>query len=79
MDLVLIHRLEIAVVCCSNDGVRDVSPDYLSDTFRNLLLEADFRKEEDVLPISFVLRVAIVVDIWFDGAIIGADAFGSCS
>ena len=79
MDLVLIHQLKISVVCCSVDGVRDAPPDYLGDTLRDPLLDADCREAEDVLLIGFVLRVAFVVDLGFDGAVVGADAFGGRS
>ena len=76
VDLVLIHQLEIAVVCCLDDGVRDVHPDYLGDSLRDPLLDADFQEAEDILPISFVLRVLVVVDLWFDGTIVDAGASG---
>ena len=79
VDMVLIHRLEITVVCCSEDGVRDVPPDYLGDPLRDSLLDSDCREAEDVLLIGFVLRVAVVINLWFDGAVVGAGAFGGRS
>ena len=63
MDLVLIHRLEINVVRCLEDWVRYVPPDDLGYSLRDPLLDADFREAEDVLPIGFVLRVAVVVNL----------------
>ena len=40
---------------------------------------ADFCEMEDVLPIGYVLRVAVIVNLWFDGAVVGAGAFGGRS
>ena len=79
MGLVLIHLLEVAVVCCSEDGFCGVSPDYLGDPLQDTLLDAICREAEDVLLIGFFLRVAVVVDIGFDGAVVGDGAFGGCS
>ena len=61
--MVLIHRLEVAVVYCSEDGVRDVPPKYLGDPFCDSLLDADCREAEDVPTIGLVLRVAVVVNL----------------
>ena len=79
VDLELIHQLEIAVVRCSEDRVCDVPPDNIGNPLRNPLLDANLRKAEDVLPIGFVLCVAVVRDLWFDGAVVGACTFGGCS
>ena len=79
MDLVLIHRLEINVVRGPEDWVRYVPPDDLGYSLRDPLLKANCREAEDVLPISFLLRVAIVVNIWINGAFVGAGVFGGRS
>ena len=74
VDLKLIHLLEIAVVCRPEDGVCGVPPKNLGNPFRNPLLDANCREAEDVLPIGFVLRVAGVCNLWFDGADVGSGA-----
>ena len=79
VDLELIHQLEIAVVRCSEDRVCDVPPDNIGNPLRNPLIQSDRREAEDVLPIGFVLRVDVVINIWFDGAVVGAGAFGGRS
>ena len=79
MDLDLIYQLEIAVVRHSEDGVCDAPPDNLGNILRNPLLDADYLEAEDVLPIGFVLRIAVVSDLWFDGAVVGAGTFGGRS
>ena len=79
LDLELIHRLEIAFVHRSEDGVCDVPPDNLGNPLRDPLLGADCSDAEDVLPIGFVLCVAVVRYLWLDGAFIGAVAFGGRS
>ena len=76
VDMVLIHRLEIAVVRRLEDGVRDVPPNDLGYPLCDPLLDVDCREAEDVLSIGFVLSVAIVIDLWFDGAFVGAGVFG---
>ena len=79
VDLKLIHQLEIAFVCCLEDGVWDVPPDNLGNPLRDPLLGADCSDAEDVLPIGFFLCVAVVRYLWLDGAVIGAVAFGGRS
>ena len=79
MDMELIHRLEIAFVHRSEDGVCDVPPDNLGNPLRDPLRGADYCNAEDVLPIGFVLRVAVVSNLWFDGAGVGAGVFGGRS
>ena len=61
------------------DGVCDAPPENLGNPLRNPLLDADYHEAEDVLPIRFVLRVAVVSDLWFNGAVVGAGAFGGRS
>ena len=79
MDPVMIHRLEISVVRRPEDWVDYVSPDDLGYSLRYPLLDTYCREAEDVLPIGFVLRVAIVVNLWLDSAVVGADPFGGRS
>ena len=79
MDMELIHRLEIDVVRRPDDGVCYVPPDDLGNSLHDPLLDTDCRKAEDVLPIGFVLRVAVVFYLWFGGAIVGVGAFGGHS
>ena len=74
----MIHRLEIAVVRCPEDWFRYVLPDYLGYSLRDPLFDSDCRKAEDVLTICFVLRVAIGVDLWFNGAVFDAGLFCGC-
>ena len=76
MDLKLIHRLEIAVFCRPEDGVFDVPPDDLGNPLCDPLLDAYYIKAEDVLPIGFVLRVAVVHNLWLNGAFVGSGALG---
>ena len=75
----LIHQLEIAAVRHLEDGVHDVPPSNLGNLLQNPLLDADCRRVEKVFPIVFVLRVAVVRDLWFEGAVVGAGAFSGCS
>ena len=75
VDLKLIHRLEITVVHRFEDRVCNVPTDDLGDPLRDPLLDADCRKAGDVLSICFVLRVAVVHDLCFDGAVVGAGPF----
>ena len=79
MDLELIHRLEIAVVRRLEDGFCDVPPDDIGNTLRDRLLDDNYREEEEILQIGFVLRVVVVTDLWFDGAVVSAGAFGGRS
>ena len=61
------------------DGGCDVPPDNLGNLLRDPLLDANLSKAKDVLLIGFVLRIAVVCDLWFDGAVVGAGAFGGRS
>ena len=79
VDLVLIHRIEVTVVCCSENWFRYVSPDYLGDPFQYSLLDVDCRKAEDVVSIGLTLGVTVVVDLGLDVDVVGAGAFGGCS
>ena len=74
VDLKLVHQLEIAVVRRLEDGVYGVPPDDLVNPLRDPLLDADCCEAEDVLPIGFVLRVAVVCDLWLNGAVFVASA-----
>ena len=56
----LIHRLEITVFRHPEYGVCDVPPGDIGNPLRDPLLDADCREAEDVPPIGFVLRVAVV-------------------
>ena len=78
LDLVMIHRLEIYVVRCPEGWVRYVPPNDLGYPLCDPLLDSDCCKAEEVLPISFVLRVD-VVNLWFSGAVVGAGVFGGRS
>ena len=79
MDLILIHRFEVAVVRRPEDGVCDVPPDDLGNTLCNPLLDADCREAEEVLLIGFVLHVNVVRNLWLDSAVVGAGALGNRS
>ena len=79
VDLELIHRLEITVVCSPWDRVCDVPPKNLGDPLCDTLLDSDCREAGEVLLIGFVLCVAVVCDLWIDGAAVGAGAFGGRS
>ena len=59
MDLLLIHKLESAVVCRPEDWIRYVPTDDLGYFLRDTLFDFDCRKMEDILTICFVLSVAI--------------------
>ena len=72
VDFELIHRLEILVVRHLEDGVCDVLPDNIGNPLCKPLLDANFRNAEDVIPISFVLRIAVVRNLWFDSAVVSA-------
>ena len=78
-DLVLIHRLDINVVRCPEGWVRYDPPGDLGCSLCDPLLDSDCREAEDVLPIGFVLRVADVVNLWFNRAVISAGVFGGRS
>ena len=67
MDLVLVHRFEIAVIRSLQGGVRDVLSNNLGDPICNTFLDT-----EDVLSVVFVLGLA-VCDFRFAGAVFGAD------
>ena len=61
MDLVLVHRFEISVVCRPQDGVCDFLSDDLGDPLCDTFLEANCCEAEDVLSVGFVLVVAVFV------------------
>ena len=79
MDLVLIHRLKIAVVRRPEDWILYVPPEDLGYSLRDILFDPDGHKAEDVLTICFVLRVAVCIALRFNGAVFNAGSFGGCS
>ena len=72
MNLVLVDRFEVAAVCRPQDGVGNVFPDDLGDSFCDSLLDADYLEAEDVLSVGFVLRFSVDYDFWFDDDGVGA-------
>ena len=79
MDLLLIHRFEVSVLCYLLDRVCDVLPVNLGDLFCDPVLDADCCKAEGVLLVGFVLGVAVVCDFRLDGAFVGTDEIGGRS
>ena len=79
MDLLLVHRFEIAVVCRPQDGVYDILSDNLGDPFCDPSIDADCFELEDIMSVSFVMGIVAVCDFWIDGAVIGADDIDSRS
>ena len=79
VDIILFYQLEVAVVRRPEDGVYDVPPNDIGDLLCNTLLDANCREAEDILPIGLVLRVAVVCNLWIDGAFVGAGALGGRS
>ena len=72
----MVHRFEITVVRRPQDGVCGVLSGDLGDPLCNTFLYTYFCKAEDVLSVGFVLGVAVVCDLRFDGDFVGADEIG---
>ena len=72
MNLVLVNRFEVAVVCRLQDGAGYVFSDDLGYPLCNPFLDTSFCKAENVLYVGFVLGVTVFCDFWLDSAVIGA-------
>ena len=68
MDLVLVNIFEVAAVRRPQDGVCDVVSVDLGHPLYDPFLDADCCKAEDIISVIFVMGIAVVSNVWLDGA-----------
>ena len=79
VDLVLVNIFEVAAVRRPQDGVCDVVSGDLGHPLYDPFLDADCCEAEDIISVIFVMGIAVVSNVWLDGAVVGADDIGGSS